>query len=72
MEFLQFSANKPTFQEWLKTKTAKTPAELMELALATGSWKEAQAMMNWYRYRYRYEMELRDMYMMNNPFKEDE
>lgn len=72
MPFLEFSeGNPPTFQEWLIRKTGKTSKELMTIALATGSWKEAQGMMHWYRERYRMEMRLRELYLNNNLFKED-
>lgn len=69
MKALTFQADhKPGFKEWLLDRYTETPRHLHDVALATGSYRDYERLMEWYRRRYRYEMELRELLISANPF----
>lgn len=57
-----------TFKEWLLDRYTETPQHLHDVALATGSYRDYDLLMEWYRRRYHYEMELREQLLSGNPF----
>lgn len=63
-----------TFKDWLLERYTETPRHLHDVALATGSYRDYEKLMQWCRQRYRYEMELQKQFISVNPFdksKED-
>ncbi|MDE5894344.1 MAG: hypothetical protein K2H45_15630 [Acetatifactor sp.] len=69
MNVLTFQLDrKPEFKEWLLYRYTETPLHLHDVALATGSYRDYERLMEWYRRRYRYEMELREQLISANPF----
>lgn len=61
-----------SFKHWLLVRYTETPEHLHDVALATGSYRDYNRLMDWLRYRYRLEKHQYDQLYNNNPFEKQE